>query len=54
MGEAQRRKRLDPNWGKQNRQPDSRNQDGEIVARILASPKTVLLSSIAYTLKQYI
>jgi hypothetical protein len=48
MGEARRRKQLDRNWGKANRQSDSENQGDEIVSRILNNPKTVLLSSIAY------
>jgi hypothetical protein len=47
MGEARRRKQLDPNWGKTNRQPDIEKQADELVSRIPINPKTILLNSIA-------
>jgi hypothetical protein len=47
MGEARRRKQLDPNWRKTNRRCDAENQSEEVVARALSNPKTILLISIA-------
>jgi hypothetical protein len=53
MGEARRRKQLDPTWGKINREIDSENQVNQAVSRILSNPKTVCLNSIAYSLFEY-
>jgi hypothetical protein len=53
MGEARRRKQLDPNWGKTNREVDSENQSNQAVSMILSNSKTVYLASIAYSLIEY-
>jgi hypothetical protein len=50
MGEARRRKRLDPNWGKVNRQCDAETQADEVVARVLSNPRTIPLNLLAVTL----
>jgi hypothetical protein len=53
MGEARRRKYLDPNWGKTSRQVDSENQDDdEIVSRVLSNSRTILLNSVTIALMQ--
>jgi hypothetical protein len=53
MGEARRRKQLDPTWGKTNREIDSENQSNQAVSRILSNSKTIYLTSIAYSLIEY-
>lgn len=50
MGEARRRKQLDPAWGRANRQSSAENQHREIVALALSNPKTMVLSLVASTL----
>jgi hypothetical protein len=50
MGEARRRKRLDPNWGKASRQPISDDQSHEMVGKIANNPRTIMLCSIAHAM----
>jgi hypothetical protein len=49
MGEARRRKRLDPNWGKANRHI-SDDRGHEMVGKIVNNPRTIMLSSIAHAM----
>jgi hypothetical protein len=49
VGEAKRRKQLDPNWGRANKQASAENQHREIVALALNNPKTMVLSLVAST-----
>lgn len=50
MGEARRRKQLDPSWGKSNRQFNSENQGTEVVARVSNNHETMLLGLVTTTL----
>jgi hypothetical protein len=50
VGEARRRKQLDPNWGKANRQCDAEKQADEVVTRVLSNPRTMPLNLLASTL----
>jgi hypothetical protein len=50
MGEARRRKRLDPNWGKANRQPISDDRSHKMVGKIVNNPRTIMLSSVVHAI----
>jgi hypothetical protein len=50
VGEARRRKQLDPSWGKVNRQCDAEKQADEVVVRVLSNPRMMPLNLLASTL----
>jgi hypothetical protein len=50
MGEARRRRRLDPDWGRVNKRSISDDQGREMVAKILNNPKNIMLMTITHAM----